>query len=150
MAEWRHRVGVWWAVAALGWAALVAYLSSRPPAAILSEHAGLDKPVHVLVFGVLGTLVLLALSRTGLRSRRQAALLATLLVAASGLADETYQLFVPLRTFSLGDWLADVAGGVVGAGVGTLYAAIWPPPDAVAGRRALPRTKARAVSLYPP
>jgi VanZ family protein len=120
MAEHRHHAGVRWALAALAWAALIAYLSSRPPAAILSEHPWLDKPVHVLVFALLGGLVLLAVGRVRRWSHWPAALLSILLVATAGLADEAYQLLVPLRTCSLWDWLADLAGGVVGAGVAVL------------------------------
>ncbi len=129
-----------WAAAALAWAVLIGFLSSRPPAAILSENPGLDKPVHVLVFGVLGILVLAAVSRTGLRSRWQAVLLATLLVAASGLADEAYQLTVPLRTFSLWDWLADAVGGGLGAGVAMLF---------VSGRRGSGEPTGRIAALRP-
>ena len=124
-----------WGTAALAWVALIGYLSSQPPAAMLGEHPGLDKWAHVLVFGVLGTLVLLAVSRTGLRSRWQAALLATLLVAASGLADETFQLTVPLRTFSLWDWLADVVGGGLGAGAAVVFMAVSRRTGGVPGKR---------------
>jgi VanZ family protein len=120
MGERRIRAAGWWVAAALAWAALIGYLSSRPPAAILSEHPGLDKPVHVLVFGVLGVLVLFAVRHAGLRSLWHAALVSTLLVGVAGLADEAHQLVVPLRTFSPWDWLADAAGGALGAGAAVL------------------------------
>jgi VanZ family protein len=124
MGEHRTRAAWWWAAVALAWAALIGYLSSRPPAVILSEHPGLDKPAHFFVFGVLGILVVFAVSRTGLRLRRQAMVLAALLVAMAGLADEAFQLTVPLRTFSLWDWLADAVGGGLGAGAAVVYMAV--------------------------
>ena len=42
-------------------------------------------------------------------------LLAAVLAAAYGLTDEIHQIFVPLRSVELADWMADAVGGLAGA-----------------------------------
>ncbi len=52
--------------------------------------------------------------RYALSGRRQGFLLAVALLAAHGALDEWHQSWVPGRTPSLGDWVADVVGGLAG------------------------------------
>ena len=102
------------AAAALLWAAAIWVLSSRPA---LPSPGGALAPLlhngaHVVVFAVLGALVLLALhDGAGGRPR---AVLASTLAGAWGVVDELHQSFVPIRTASAGDVVADVSGAVLG------------------------------------
>lgn len=66
-----------------------------------------------LLHGLANALFGVAL-RYALSSRRQGFLLAVALLAAHGALDEWHQSWVPGRTPSLGDWVADVAGGLAG------------------------------------
>ena len=75
------------------------------------EVAGLDKWVHAGLFGLLGLLGALAWRSGPYRP----ALLLSLLVL--GAITEWLQQFVPGRSMSLGDWLADAAGALVGVGL---------------------------------
>jgi VanZ family protein len=72
-----------------------------------------DKTVHLAVYAGLGALVFRALAGGGLRrpgySPRGAAQ-AWVVAAAYGASDEWHQAFVPGRTVSAADWVADAAG----------------------------------------
>ncbi|HHN75411.1 MAG TPA: antibiotic resistance protein VanZ [Acidobacteria bacterium] len=76
---------------------------------------GSDKIIHALVFGLLAGLWMRALDgwEGGLASR---ALLAICVTTAWGVLDEIHQAFVPGRTASALDALADLAGAVVVVG----------------------------------
>jgi VanZ family protein len=76
----------------------------------------MDKVGHFILFGVLGAT--LAWGARGFRKRAAhgGLLLVGLLFAAS---DELHQAFVPRRTPSVGDFVADALGLVVG------YLVIW-------------------------
>lgn len=89
---------------ALVWAALLFVLSSRqslPGPGV--QHA--DKAAHFAAYAVLGALLAFAAARTGWPLAVAAAL--GILYGAS---DEVHQMFVPGRSASVLDWLADVAG----------------------------------------
>ena len=73
-----------------------------------------DKQLHVITYGVLSVLFMRALADArwaGLTWLR--AFQAWGFAAAYGLFDEVHQRFVPGRSGSIGDWLADVAGAAV-------------------------------------
>jgi VanZ family protein len=70
-----------------------------------------DKTGHFAAYALLGALVLRALANgrwsgvTGATAWR-----AWLIAAAYGASDEIHQLFVPGRTATVGDWIADTTG----------------------------------------
>jgi hypothetical protein len=74
---------------------------------------GLDKAVHVLLFGLWA----LAL-RLDWRVFRERPLLLVATVALAALLTEAMQLFVPGRSFDFADMAADFAGGVLAAAFG--------------------------------
>ena len=106
---------VWPALFALGYAALILYLSSRSslPVALPSFHSA-DKVAHLLEYSGLGLLVAWTLGSYGL-PRSKALLLAGIACSLYGASDELHQLFVPGRECDLVDWLADTTGGACGA-----------------------------------
>jgi VanZ family protein len=89
---------------AIGWAALLFLLSSRPslPA---PDVANLDKAAHFAAYAVMGLLLAFAADRS-----RWPLWIAVALGAAYGASDEIHQMFVPGRSASVLDWLADAAG----------------------------------------
>ena len=89
---------------AVAWAAFLFLLSSR--SSVPSPGVPhLDKVAHFGVYFVLGALLCYAAGRTG------ASLVTVVLIGALyGASDEFHQWFVPGRSVSLADWIADVAG----------------------------------------
>ena len=82
-----------------------------------------DKLIHFVEYGVLALLVTYAWRRTRRQwSARRAAVWAWLFAAAYGATDEVHQLFVPYRSCSLYDWLADATGAALAA---ALLALVW-------------------------
>jgi VanZ family protein len=75
-----------------------------------------DKVIHFLVYGLLGTLVV----RTGVGGR-WAPIIALVVTSLYGVTDEIHQSFVPGRSMELADWVADTAG----ASVAILMYARW-------------------------
>lgn len=95
-----------------GWITILLIESSQPPAEIMAIIPGIDKAAHFFAFGILGLLVC-ALSFT-LNPKPTLPLfsLPLLVVSLSGIIEECYQIFVPGRTASLLDLLADILGAV--------------------------------------
>src|SRR5690349_20401911 len=79
------------------WAAVIFVSSSRAQIVNVGAWPGLDKVVHVAVYGVLGLLI----CRLGRRPR--AAVLAIVVASAYGASDEWHQSFVPSRTSDVVD-----------------------------------------------
>jgi VanZ family protein len=81
-----------------------------------------DKAVHFAEFVPLGFLLTgwIARRRWAPRSSLALTLVATALVAFFGAADELHQWFVPNRSATIGDAVADGLGGLVGAAIGAL------------------------------
>ena len=99
-------------------------LSSLPqvPGPELFPHQ--DKVQHLVAYAVLAALFMHALRRTRPRgAARTLWLVATVLTAAYGAIDEWHQSFVPGRDATLGDLLADAAGGALGAALAGKFAA---------------------------
>jgi hypothetical protein len=92
-----------WPVA---WAGVIFAASSRAQVVDVNL-SGLDKLVHLLVYGLLGVLC----CRLG-RSPRSA-VLAVLVVSAYGATDEWHQSFVPSRSAEAADWVADTLGAAL-------------------------------------
>lgn len=77
-----------------------------------------DKVLHALVYGLLGGLMLRALSPARPRPvSGRAALLAVALATLYGLTDEVHQSFVPGRSADAADLLADFNGAAVVCGL---------------------------------
>ncbi len=71
-----------------------------------------DKILHAAAYAVLAALAFRAAGGSG---GTRAALVAVLVAAAYGALDEYHQSFVPGRTASAADWLADACGAAIGA-----------------------------------
>jgi VanZ family protein len=77
-----------------------------------------DKSLHFWVYGLLGALLLRALAGAawaGVTVRAASA--AWLMAVVWGALDEVHQAFVPGRSLSGLDWLADAGGAALAAGV---------------------------------
>src|SRR5262249_36774903 len=94
------------------WAALVFAVSSLHgssfPKSVLFDY---DKLLHGAEYAAGGLLAALAPGAP----TWQLAFLAAALVALYGASDELHQLFVPGRSCDVRDWIADAAGGTLGA-----------------------------------
>jgi len=99
-----------WTPAAL-WAAFIVFLSSRSELPVRSAFPGMDKVGHFLLFAVLGAALAWGGRRFQGRGPHLTLLAVGILFAAS---DELHQSFVPQRTPSVGDFVADVLGLVAG------------------------------------
>lgn len=96
----------------LAYAGLIFWLSDQPrPPVDLPSWSGSDKVAHAIEYSVLAVLLWRALGgkRGAAPARSLVTFLATALYAAS---DEWHQSFVPDRNASVGDWIADTAGGL--------------------------------------
>ena len=108
---------LWLPVAA--YMALIFYLSSLPHPdeqlpKILFEKLG-DKLLHMIEYAVLGILFYRAFRRAaGPYAAEYAVGLAVLAASGYGATDEMHQAFVPFRTSTWSDWIADTAGAVIG------------------------------------
>lgn len=97
------------------WALLILALTSVPgadlPQASLFPEA--DKVVHFGLYAILGLLSVRAAFGEG---SRDAALVRLVAIAIGIFAalDEVHQRFIPGRSMDVRDWMADVAGALVG------------------------------------
>ena len=94
-------------IPALLWLALIFTATSVPNPDVPAVPGG-DKAAHAIMYGVLAALVARALAPMA-RARRWLVAAAPAL-ALTAAADEWHQRFIPGRSASLGDWLADAAG----------------------------------------
>lgn len=102
---------------AAAWAAVLFLLSARPNPSVPLWLASYDKVVHAGLYAILG--LALAYGRHRTSSPSHVALI--FLGALYGATDEWHQAFVPGRTPDWRDWLADVAGVVLGYGLALLF-----------------------------
>jgi len=95
------------------------FFSHQPGDALrLPLIPGIDKIAHMVVYGLLAV-TLLWLLGTGKREHVAGAALKTVIVCLLyGMSDEWHQSFIPYRSVSVFDLLADLAGSM-------LVAAIW-------------------------
>jgi VanZ family protein len=113
-----RRIAAWFPVAA--YMGLIFYLSSLPHPdeelpKFLFQALG-DKVLHAIEYAVLAALSYRAFRRAaGPYAARYAVVLAAAAASLYGATDEVHQAFVPFRTSTPLDWLADTAGSVVGA-----------------------------------
>jgi len=118
-----QRLLAWLPVAA--YMALIFYFSSLPHPdeelpKFLFETLG-DKLLHAIEYAVLGALCYRAFRRAaGPFAAGYAVVFAIITASLYGATDELHQAFVPVRTATWLDWMADTAGGMVGAVGGRL------------------------------
>jgi hypothetical protein len=94
------------------WLALILVGTSWPGISVGPDDLGLDKVAHFVAYTGLSALVLRA-TRTPLRTATVVGVM--LGIAAIGALDEWHQEFIPQRSMSLADWIADSSGAVLGA-----------------------------------
>jgi VanZ family protein len=111
---------LWAWVPVVAYMTLIFFLSSLPHPdeelpSFLFEKLG-DKLLHAIEYSVLAVLCYRALRRTAAAYAAPYALVLAIAIASVyGATDEVHQAFVPLRTSSWSDWIADTAGAVIGA-----------------------------------
>jgi VanZ family protein len=122
--------GIAYWTAAILYMALIFYLSSRPAPELAKEIPIIYKLkiVHIVEYGVLSTLLFFAARETTELSQTEAASFAVAMVLLYGATDELHQVFVPMRSASVADIIANCVGATM-AQAGILGAA------AVKGRR---------------
>lgn len=82
------------------------YLSSQPSIAHMPRFPHADKVVHFICFGGLCFWITFALKKKNIT--------AIALSSVYGIIDEIHQSFVPGRSSSVFDWMADSAGSAAG------------------------------------
>ncbi len=96
----------------IGWLAIIYVESTQPPANFLGLIPQLDKAAHFGAFAILGLL----LCWLSLKLRPQPSIplfsMPLLAVILCGVAEESLQMFVPNRTASIPDLLADICGAI--------------------------------------
>lgn len=94
-----------------------------------------DKLVHAGEYAILGLLLVRQRVVRPSASTVRTVLGAVIVVAVLGAIDEIYQGFVPARTPSVADWIADVSGAAVGAWFATRLRRQASPPVPAADER---------------
>lgn len=82
-----------------------------------------DKLGHVILYGLLGLLLHLALGARALPIGRYCIPFAFLIVAAFAVVDELQQSFMPARSFDLTDLAADLLGVLIFIGISGIFRA---------------------------
>ncbi len=95
-----------------GWITMLFIESSQPPAEIMGKVPGLDKIAHLLAYGILGLMVCALSFRLKYKPKIPLLSIPLLFVSLVGAIEESYQHFVPGRTASLADLLADICGAI--------------------------------------
>jgi len=96
--------------------------SSLPVSESLPAIPHLDKLLHAGAYALLGFLFYRAFQTTQIPKTRVLLLLISALSASAyGISDELHQYFVPSRTFSLADMLANSVGSFIGATAAQLF-----------------------------
>lgn len=103
------------------WASLTFLLTSLPNAELPVRFRFADKVAHLGFYGMMGVLCGLWRRASG-ASPGQAVLQALLFIAVAGAVDEVHQYWIPGRTMSRFDWLADLLGG----GTGSVFSVVLP------------------------
>jgi VanZ family protein len=106
-------------ILAVAYLALIFAVSSIPQSTLSQAVFKLsDKVAHLAEYTGFGLLLTVAFRGTLRRAPRWLLVVVVVLVGAGvGALDETYQLTVPGRERELLDWIADVVGVILGAGL---------------------------------
>jgi len=78
----------------------------------LPSFPGADKLAHMSAYGVLALSVLWFFGKKGLNNPGRTIFTTVLFCLLYGMTDEYHQSFIPLRSVSIYDLLADIAGAV--------------------------------------
>jgi VanZ family protein len=124
---WMRALGLWmdyrvWRVLALGWMALIFFLSSKSDLPVPPLFPFQDKVEHGVAFGILGVFFYRSFKPRWAPPLLKRVLVITAMVAAYGAFDEIHQSFVPARDASLADFAADTIGGLVSAIIFSVHA----------------------------
>jgi len=125
---WIRALGLWkdcrvWRVFALGWMALIFFLSSKSDLPVPPLFPLQDKVAHGVAFGILGFFFSRSFRPHWAPPLLKRVLVITAMVAAYGAFDELHQSLVPARDASLADLAADTLGGMVSAILCSFWAA---------------------------
>jgi len=99
--------------------AIFYFSSQSQPMPQLTEHVW-DKLLHTIEYTGLAVLVFRAVSGEGL-GKWSAAVATIVLVSAYGAYDEWHQMFVPMRSSDIYDWLTDTLAAAIGAAAGVAF-----------------------------
>lgn len=103
------------------WAAFTLVLTSIPGADLPSAPVtGIDKAVHLALYGTLGFLSARTVAHASRPVRAGAVIVLAIALFAAG--DELHQRFIPGRSMELLDWMADTLGAAAGATIALLIA----------------------------
>lgn len=102
------------------WAGVILLGTSLPQDVVPVQTSNIDKFLHFTIYTVFAFLLTRQILEDTTRGR--AVFGAIFIAAAFAAADEWHQRFIPGRFPEFADWLADVAGAVIGA---ILYAFIF-------------------------
>ena len=102
------------------WAGVILLGTSLPQDAVPVQTSNIDKFLHFTIYTVFAFLLTRQISVDTTRGR--AVFGAVLIAAAFAAADEWHQRFIPGRFPEFADWLADVAGAILGA---VVYALVF-------------------------
>ena len=102
------------------WAGVILFGTSLPQDAVPVQTSNIDKFLHFTIYTVFAFLLTRQISED--TSRGRAVFGAVIIAAAFAAADEWHQRFIPGRFPEFADWLADVAGAILGA---VVYAAVF-------------------------
>lgn len=118
----------WWGPP-LAYAALIFFLSSQSTFPVPAGVWSFDKGIHCVEYAVLGWLLMRAWLGEG-HSPARAAVFSLLMAVAYGVSDEVHQSYVPGRTSSIYDALADAVGAAVVAATWYAKRTFTPHPGA--------------------
>ncbi len=102
---------------------IIFYLSSIPGRNLPPLPYETDKIVHLIIYTILGFFL-----AGGFQEKDLFAIIIGMLY---GISDEIHQSFIPLRTCSFYDWLADAAGIILGV----LIFSMWRKKDGTGRKR---------------
>ena len=102
------------------WAGVILLGTSLPQDAVPVQTSNIDKFLHFTIYTVFAFLLTRQISEDTTRGR--AVLGAVFIAAAFAAADEWHQRFIPGRFPEFAEWLADVAGAILGA---IIYALVF-------------------------
>src|SRR3954469_8742075 len=116
--------GVWrrlwlWAPVVIYMGAIFYFSAQSDPMPALTERVW-DKILHTIEYAGLAVLIFRAVSGEG-AGAWQAAVATIVLISAYGASDEWHQLFVPMRSADVQDWMTDTLAGAIGAAAGVMF-----------------------------
>lgn len=100
---------------ALAWMAVIFYLSAQPSLGLPGLFEGQDKVMHFVTYGVLAFLVARGIGPVQGEFSWRRVFAAVAFAVAYGISDEFHQSFVPGRSPSVFDLVADGLGALAGA-----------------------------------